>query len=391
MLLPSANPSPSPAPSWAATPPRSLRDRIVETLRYLSDEIEVRRAGGLGEAQAAGYIAGRLRRADFAASVLSFRAGIGERVPLLIAIALGVVAAGLAAWRDSQPVVITAGVVAIAALVLGLIELEGREPLRRLFRGRPSQSVVAVRAATGRLRWRAVVIAPLDGPPRAALSRRAIIVLLLVLLAALAGITARLISADPVWSWWLIACAAALVAIGAWAALRESLNGPLPAIHGAGELASLLLVAEELESLAHVEVWIAALGGSTAGHESVDALLDRYPFHPTDTCFINLHRIAAGQPVFVTREGVLRDRRSDRTLLRLADETDAGDVAIDAEPRRLQERTLARSLMQRGQRAITIASHDDRSPFTSPDAATVERCIRLVAGMVRRLDSEGRG
>lgn len=360
-------------------------------LRYLSDEIEARRAGGLGEAQAAGYLAGRLRRANYAATVLSFRTGIGETLPLILATSLGAAGAVLAAWA-THPLTHGLAIVGIlTALGLLWLDIEGKQPLRRLLKGRLSQSVVAVRAASSRLRWRVVVLAPLDGPPRSTLGRRGLHIVLLALGAVCLGVMMLALTSAPVWRLLLAGGAIVLAGSAMTVVLRSALPAPLPAIHGAGDLATLVITAEALEPLSHVEVWIAALGGSTIGHENVAALLARYPFSPIDTCFINLHAIAAGQPVFVTREGLLRERRSDRMLLALADETDAADVSIDAEPRRLQQRTLAYALLGAGQRAITISSYSDSSPFTSPDAATIERCTRLVTGMIRALETEGRG
>jgi hypothetical protein len=169
--------------------------------------------------------------------------------------------------------------------------------------------------------------------------------------------------------------------------VRRWRSGPFPAIYGAGELATLLMVAEELESLQAVEVWILALGGSTVGSENIRTLLAHYPFTPAETCVINLHNVVGGQPVFVTREGLLRERRSDRMLLAAAADADAADIAIDAEPRRLRERTLAHALLQQGFRTLSISSHAHRARYTSPDPETIERCVRLVLGLVRSLDA----
>jgi hypothetical protein len=182
-------------------------------------------------------------------------------------------------------------------------------------------------------------------------------------------------------------CALVVALIGLAVLRRLLLPGLLPAIHGAGELTTLLMVAEELAPLQTIEVWMVALGGGSVGHESIHALIERYPFSPNDTCIINLHNITAGQPVFVTREGVLRDRRSDRVLLALASDTDASDISIDAEPRRLRQHTLAQAFHRLSYRAISISSHSDTSVFASIDAGTVERCVRLVVGMLRGLDA----
>lgn len=394
-LPPSKSPPPdAPRPGGQRRP---LRERILEALRYLSDEVDPRRVGGLGEAQAAGYVAGRLRRAEYAAAVQSFQAGAGEKAALILIALLGALGGGVAAatliWPVPLPWLFLALLLVVLAIGLLLAEIEGPEPLRTVLRGRTSQSVVGGRAAAAReARLRVVVMAPLDGPPHVVLQRHGLLLLFGTLLVeglALGGallansvqlaVVARLLAA---------LCALLLLIMGAWSASRRTGRTPLPAIHGAGELAALLMIAEELEQLKTVEVWAVALGGVSAGHESVRALAERYPFSPADTRFINLHAINVGQPIFVTREGRLRERRSDRVLLALANETDAADIAIDAEPRRLRERTLAQSVLRLGFRTITISSANAASPFTSPDAETIERCVRLVVGIIRRLDTQ---
>jgi hypothetical protein len=390
-LPPGQSPTPPAAQPRSGGVLRALPDRILETLRYFSDEIELRQAGGLGEAQAAGYVAGRLRRADYAAAVQSFRTGAGERLPLAL---LMLFAAGCGALvvADRQPIVIVAALLGVVlALLLMLAEIEGPEPLRRLLRGKTSQSVVAGRAAAAKnAHTRVVILAPLDGPPQPSLGRQGVLLLLGALIAEGVGIIGVLAGGGSAWRVVVGLCSALIALAGVWLIGRRLLPMPLPAVHGAGELTTLLMLAEELDRLQTIEVWIVALGGSTVGHESIRALIERYPFAPGDTYVINLHHISAGQPVFVTREGVLRERRSDRVLFALASDADAADMAIDAAPRRLRQRTLAQSLMVRGFRTITISSHSPSSPYTSPDAQTIERCVRLVVGMIRRMDEPGR-
>src|SRR5918997_2298283 len=77
-------PSPPPPPPMPRDPDRAvlvrrpIQMRLLETLRYLAEEIEVRRVGSLGEAQAAGYVDARLRRAGQQATVTSFFTGAGH-------------------------------------------------------------------------------------------------------------------------------------------------------------------------------------------------------------------------------------------------------------------------------------------------------------------------
>ncbi len=383
----------SQAPGYAGG--RPLHARIVETLRYFSDEIDSRRAGGLGEAQAAGYIAGRLRRADYAAAVQSFTAGGSEKLPLALCGLLGAASGSIAILGRNTRLgpfwIGLAVLLLVVALRLVLAEVDvlpmGTSTLRRLLRGKTSQSVIAGRAAKGKkTKWRVLVVAPLDGPLRSVLHRQGLLLLLFVLVLETFALVALLFIPAP---WLLVLAAVCTVGtglLGVWIVLRLWDRTPLPAIYGAGELTTLMMVAEELEALYAVEVWIVALGGSTIGTENIRALFAQYPFSAADTCIINLHAINGGQPVFVTREGLLRERRSDRMLLAAAADADAADITIDAEPRRIRERTLAQALAHRRFRTITISSHSDVSPFVTPDPATIERCVRLVVAMIRGLD-----
>src|SRR3712207_6024797 len=87
-------PSPPPPPPMPRDPDRAvlvrraLQDRLLETLRYLGEEIEPRHVGTLGEAQAAGYVFGRLNRAEQQATVIPLTTGFGHSAALAVVIAL---------------------------------------------------------------------------------------------------------------------------------------------------------------------------------------------------------------------------------------------------------------------------------------------------------------
>lgn len=390
MFFPSSS-SPTPEPSWIGDPRRSLHARISEALHYFSDEIETRRVGGLGEAQAAGYVAGRLRRADYAASVQTFRVGTGEHGALAIIALVAALTAGVAAAAPDALWTIIAWAIAALALALFLAETgtfgAGSEPLRRLFGGITSQSVVAARAATSRqVRWRVIVLAPLDGPPIAALPRQGLLALLAALIANLIAIGGALITAGPGWRIAAGAGAAILLMFGVILLITSRRPRVIPAVHGAGELATLLMIAEELPRLEQVEVWMVALGGGSVGSASFRTLIEHYPFRASDTWIVNLHNITAGQPVYATREGMLREWRSASALLALASDIDIADRAIDAEPRRLRTHTIVQPFMRHGFRTLTVTSAGEATPFASPDLDTITRCLRLVAGIIRGLD-----
>ena len=390
-------PSPPPPPPMPRDPDRAvlvrraLQDRLLETLRYLVEEIDLRRVGGLGEAQAAGYVAGRLNRAEQQATVASFRTGAGRSIAtgfLLALVASGGVIAALA-WQPAT----AASAFAIVPVAVYLLwsEIEGWGILGQVLARGASQSVIGVRAAVGNIsgeRLRVVLTAPLDSAPQA--PRRSTLMLILLLFLLHAGlILARLAVPLPTLHWLLLLNAAALFGLSAVVLWGASQRGPQPAVHGAGELAVLIATAEELGELQQVELWTVALGAASVGDAGMRHLLDRYPF-PAETCFINLHHMTGGQPVFVTREGLLRERRSDRRLLALASEADAADVSINAEPRQLRRRTLATQPLRAGFRTITITSYADAPGLASPHPATLERCVKLIVGMIRKLDEEPR-
>jgi hypothetical protein len=267
-------------------------------------------------------------------------------------------------------------------------ELEGPGLIGQALRGRGSQSVIGVRAAVGNTRvspLRVVLLAPLDHASR--FPPRPLLVLCFVALAAEFALIMASLATPGVFGWALAGGAALLGVIAAIFLLLPWFQGPEPAVLGAGELSVLVAVAEELGELRHVELWTVALGAVSSGEAGLRHLLERYPFG-ADTYFINLHHMTAGQPIYVTREGLLRERRSDRRLLALAGVSDAADVTINAEPRRLRRRTLAALLLRRGFRGITVTSYSDVRGFTRIDPRTLERCVKLVVGMIRELDQE---
>lgn len=390
------NPPPPPPmprdPDRAVLVRRALQERLLETVHYLADEIEVRRVGGLGEARAAGYVAGRLQRAEQQATVISFRTGAGRMIAVIALMLLGA-AGGLLPVFLPRP--FAAGIALVWLVIVTALlwsEIEGFSLIGQLILRRASQSVVGVRAAVAsnrQARFRVVLTAPLDNLPQ--LPPRTALLLVFEILALLLLVTGWLLMTMFLPARWLLGIGSlSLLAVTLAIAASHRQQGPRPAVLGAGELAVLIGVAEELGELQQVELWTVAVGGTSTGEAGMQRLLELYPFG-VDTCFVNLHQMSAGQPVFVTREGLLREQRSDRRLIALAGRADADDVTINAEPRQLRQRTLAATALRRGYRAITISSHPEASTFTTPDPQTLERCVRLIVGMIRGLDREEAG
>jgi hypothetical protein len=167
------------------------------------------------------------------------------------------------------------------------------------------------------------------------------------------------------------------------------------AISHAGAVAVLLASAEELNALERTELWAVALGATSSGAGLAD-FLRRYPFDREMTLFVEIAGIGAGNLSYVTREGVLRERPADKLLLHLAAAADAADPLIDAEPRAYR-RELAARLLRAGRRALTITclGTDGETPYRGSlndtpaviDGPTLDRAMRLVAGLVRQIDS----
>jgi hypothetical protein len=380
-------------PDRAVLVRKALQDRLIETLRYLEEEIEPRRVGGLGEAQAAGYVAGRLQRAEQQAAVTSFRTGRSPTVAAaLIVLLMAVVSGGAAALPLYSGSVGTLWILLALLVMLAVLlwqEIEGVGLIGQAIGGRSSQSVVGVRAAVNsqhHTRLRVVLAAPLDSAPQSP-SRRVFLLTLTALGVDLIALAALIVTPQLALRLVLGVGTAILGGIAVILLAWRRIQGPQPTLVGAGELAVLIAIAEELSELQQVELWTIALGAVSAGDAGIRHLFERYPFG-VETCFINLHHMTTGQPVFVTREGLLHERRSDRRLLAVASEADAVDVSINAEPRRLRRRTLAAALLQRGRRTITITSHPETHGFVRPDPRTLERCVKLIVGMIRELDQE---
>jgi hypothetical protein len=369
----------------------------------IAGEIGPRRPTSLGEARAAAYLDGRLRRAGLRVSADPFHAprSAGAEGALLALPALVSVALYYQLPLPSLALALCG--LAIAAALLWWPDVVV------LARKRPSQNVIATRASSSAPRRRVVLLAPLDSPP--AMSRlarlladdtrpqigRAAAYALLTLLALLAlpsSLSFELRRA--LWLTQMLPTAYLLVLAGLdlWLLRAPTTSG---AISHAGALAVLLTSAEELNALERTELWAVALGATSSGAGLAD-FLRRYPFDREMTLFVEIAGIGAGNLSYVTREGVLRERPADTRLLQLAAAADAADPLIDAEPRAYRrDRTIAARLLRAGRRALTIVclGPDGETPYRGSmddtpaviDGPMLDRAMRLVAGLVRQIDA----
>jgi hypothetical protein len=381
---------------------RRLREEPQEAVNRIAGDIGGRRATSLGEAQAAAYLDGRMRRAGLRVSADAFRAPASVGWDGAAVALLAVAAVGLYYW-----LLLPALALALFALALALLGALGpRRPL--LVRRRPSQNVVSTRAIDGTPRWRVVLLAPLDSPPIAggvarALSAgrggplgRVVACGLIALLAALPLLALPLELARALWYAQILPAAYLLLLAGLelWLMRRPATAG---AVNHAGALAALLDAADTLSALQQTELWAIGLGATGTGAGLAD-LLRRYPFDRATTLFVGIETIGGGRLSYVTREGLLPQRPADDLLLRLVAAADAVDPLIDAEPRPYRaEPSLVRPLLRSGRRAIAIMGLDAEgrpalrgSRQDTPeqlDAQMLDRAIRLVVGLVKQIDA----
>jgi hypothetical protein len=380
---------------------RRLHEAPQDAINRIAGDIGARRATSLGEAQAAAYLDGRLRRAGLRVSADAFRAPAGLAWDGVVLALLAAVSVILYYEVPLPSLALSLWNFAIAVVALW------RSSNPFLARKQPSQNVIATRALEAPPRWRVVLLAPLDTPPatpqiarRLSAGTRPLFgrviacgaIVVLALLAFFGPLEVRRLL-------WYAQFAAVvylltLAALEAWQARAPATAG---AANHAGALAAMLESADTLNDLTQTELWAVALGATDSGAGLAD-LLRRYPFDPQMTLFIGLESIGSGLLSYVTREGRLPQRSADPLLVRLVAETDAADPLINIEPRPYySEPTLQYALHRSHYRSLTIIGLDADgspaqrgSPTDTPDridAEMVDRAVRLIVGVVKTLDA----
>jgi hypothetical protein len=380
---------------------RRLREDPADAVNRIAGEIGARRPTSLGEARAAAYLDGRMRRAGLRVSADAFRANAGPGWDGALLALLASIGCVLYYWLPLPSLALAVWNLAIAGVAL----LRPGAPL--LARKRQSQNVIATRAIDNPPHWRVVLLAALDSPPAtSALARRLtagrraelgrVIVCGLIVILALMALGGPLGLRQLLW-YLQIAGALFLVILAGLEILSMFAPSTPGAVNHAGALAALLESADSLNALSQTELWAVALGASSSGNGLAD-LLRRYPFDQERTLFIGIESIGAGRVSYVTRTGIMPQRASDSLLLRLAADADADDPLIDAEPRPYTSEPAVVQLLQRtGRRALTIIGlePDGRpacrgSMADTPDrldAHALDRAVRLVVGLVKKIDS----
>lgn len=376
----------------------AIRDetREIEALvSQLAEQAGQRAATSPGEATAAAFVNGRLRRAGMGVATYELRAAPRTGGAYVIFGVLGLLAAALSLVFPLPSLLL-----ALNLLAWMLFDSFG-PPIPPVGGRRASQNIVGTMAVAGAAglapvapRWRVVLMAPLDapelrrglaalaGPGRGAAAR------LVAALLVTVGAGAALLMPGP---WWLVGLPGAVLCLLVAAAAMLPAT-PAPGDGGVAALAAMVAAAQRIERLERVELWAVAVGAAGTDPRGVTTLLPRYPFDRERTLFLALEALAGDQLVFVTREGP--GGAADDRLVALAAGADAADPQIDAEPRPLDgPGRLAAPLRRYGYRALTIMARSapgapPPDPAAAPDPRLVERATRLVVGMVRRLEAE---
>jgi len=121
----------------------------------------------------------------------------------------------------------------------------------------------------------------------------------------------------------------------------------------AAALASVLAVVHELPPADYTELWVVALGSGAAAGAGLQALLDAYPFPPTETWFINLPWLGRGTLTTVVGEGLWRERQPDVHLSQLFHELQSATAPLGSRRYR-DERLDSARLLAQGYRAISV-------------------------------------
>lgn len=374
----------------------------LATIQFMSQEIGPRPPTSAAEAQVAAYVNSRLRQAGMDVEVQTFRAVPTVALPYGL-ILLTAILSPVASYF-LPPAGLGLSLLALAAFIgesLSFPIVSALLPLGT------SQNIIGTRPAAKETRLHLIVLAHLDTPranwlfhPRLGDAFRRFFLLLLLALAILPVLIVLEWALDLPWLWYVqwvpagIAFAALLIFIH-----RELFMPHLRGAHNsASGIAVLLRLAEELEGLQHTALWLVATGSKESGLHGARHFLNRYPFPKDNTYIISVDHVGRGQPSIIAEQGMLGSWRADPRLLEIAGQVEAGDIAIDADPRVYHLlNTEAQVALLRGFHALSVLALEGGRPahlFWPSDTGAdiqpdvLERATQLLVGIGRYLDRQ---
>ena len=331
-------------------------ERLV---RELAVDIGPRLAGSPGETAAAEWLAGKLRDADFEATIEPFR------TPSSFALTYGfLVVLSLLAYGIAFALPLAAAIIGLAAVVLLFLENLTIESASHLVPRVTSRNVIGRRVAEGEPRQTVVVTAHVDSAhaalvyhPRLVRAFRAVFVLMVVgmvlipIMSALhwRGVPRTVLYIAAPFVVHLLVCLAVLTHQHFLAAV----------VRGAGDnasgVAALVLAARSLPPLPATDVWMVGAGAEEAGLVGMLRLLQSHRFDRATTYFLNLDSVASPGLRFNSSEGMLITKAADPHLIEVAcASAEKAGIDVLVAPSRVISSDAVAALM-RNHRAMTVA------------------------------------
>jgi hypothetical protein len=361
----------------------------MDAVRALADEIGPRPAGSPAERRAAEWCAARFSEMGLDVT--------REEFPSRTSLALWHAAyftGSLVAALLIIPLPLVAALLGLASLVLYARDADGRMLIRP--RGPLSSNVIA-RSRAARTSPEVVVVAHVDSArsapsfhPRAIGSLRASVTILhgVLIVVPLLGAGAWVAEAGrelPSTLWIPALALAAYLAL----VIANLLVGHLRMtdVPGANDNASGVEVLMRLARMDWGEkVWFLVTGSEEVGMLGIQDFLENHTHEVGGARFLNVDSVGAGRLLAVSEEGVLRERRSNRFMLDIAEEVGAEGLPFRGFP------TDGTALLARRIQALTLlAVGDDEVPpnwhwstdvSANVDPAAVERATAVARHVV---------
>ncbi|WP_205698926.1 hypothetical protein [Conexibacter sp. SYSU D00693] len=300
------------------------------------------------------------------------------------AVAVGGIAASVVSVDHAR----TALWIALASLVLLVLELAGAGVLRRLTRERATQLVVSPARAAGR-RVTLLVTASTDAPRRGALTGvpGAVRVVAWSLLGVAVFCALRSQDVDDDWLGpaQLVPTIGLVVAFGAL--LDHAFAPPDPSPGAATGPAAALAVAAALDARPprRLAVEVVLCGAGALGMAAHLQRLRRAGVSAEEVCVLHLGDCGSGPPRFWRREGLVVPLAAHPQLVALAQRLAAEETHLQAAPTASATTSPARVARARRWPAIRLGTRRQGGEL---DPAALQATVELAVGLVRRLDAE---
>ncbi|NLE77651.1 MAG: Zn-dependent exopeptidase M28 [Chloroflexi bacterium] len=353
----------------------------MEHVRILAGEIGPRASTGRAERFAAEYATGVLRKLGLQVAVESFRSPASWTAQN--AIAFGLVLAAVPLYLASP---LAAFLLALAGLLLGVLENDTWHLATRLMPQRPSQNVVGRLLPSGQVRRRLVLAAHLDTsrsdyahhPSRVAGFRTTYLlnVAACAWVALCFGVGALLVGRE--WSGEVVAGA------------NDNASGVAAVLSAVGQL--------QAAPLAETEVWAVLTGCEEVVANGMVDFLRRHGPALRDAFFLVPDNCGAGQAQATTLEGMLIPRRSSGRLLAWARQaaTQEPPLPMGFGPYRAGY-TDATAALARGYQALSVLALDEQGvlpnwhwptdTMENVQPQTVQTVTEFLVRMARQVDA----